>query len=204
MPRKINRTVTFVVLVLLFFCSRTADAAMTYMVDPDLAREWNPAVSVTGMGWTELLSIQVILSTVIIGLAYFDSFKSPVPHPSESGLSFRKFAEKFYFGRKSSIVEFLFRQPKSWTLRLKVAGYLLIRVLTFGTFCMVLSIYVSQLSPAWARFLQMTAPYTGYVPFVVLLPPFIWTFLKREYLQYNATETLTNKPMNPSGGSGVF
>ena len=172
------------VLTLLFLLSRAADAAATYVVTPDLRHETNPIVSVLGAGWTGLLAAQVVLSALVIGLAYWDLFRSRPPHPTQHGLGFPEFAQAYYFGRKSTLVDFLWRPPVGWRLNLKLAGYSAPRVLIVLGFYVAASSLASVRSQGWRAVLRATSPWIYLVPAVLLVAWSVHGFLRREYRLY--------------------
>lgn len=175
---------TFALLTVLFLLSRATDAGATYMVTPDLRHETNPIVSVLGAGWVGLLLVQVALSALVIWLTYWDLFGSRSPYPRQRGLGFREFAEAYYFGRKSTLVDFLWRPPTGWRLNLKLAGYALSRLLIVLGFGVAVSSVASLHSEMWRGVLRMTSPWIYLVPIFVLALWSIYGFLRREYECY--------------------
>ncbi len=180
------RVRTFAVLTLLLFASRTADAATTYLVTPDLSRETNPMVRVLGFGWSQLLAAEVILSLLVVGLSYWALFSPPLRHPQEQGLRFREFADVFYFGRRAALTDYLWRPPVGWRLNLKMAGHTLPRVLIAMGFSVAASSLASVYCAPWREFLRLTAPSCYYVPLVLLSVWSIHSFLRHEYSGYSS------------------
>ncbi len=184
MGRRSSRRHTFVLLTGLFLLSRAADAGATYMVTPDLRHETNPIVSVLGAGWGGLLVVQVVLSALVIWLTYWDLFGSGPPYPRQRGLGLREFADAYYFGRKRTLADFLWRPPAGWRLNLKFAGYALPRLLIVLGFGVAMSSVVSLHSDAWRGVLRATSPWTYIVPAVLLALWSIYGFLRREFELY--------------------
>lgn len=179
-----SRRHTFGVLTVLFLLSRAADAGATYLVTPDLRHETNPLVSVFGAGWGGLVVVQVVLSALVIWLTYWDLLAWRPHYPKERGLGFREFAEAYYFGRESTIVDFLWRPPTGWRLNLKVAGYALPRLLMVLGFGVAVSSVISLHSDAWRGVLRATSPWIFLVPTFALALWSIYGFLRREYECY--------------------
>lgn len=179
-----RRPRTFAVLTVLFLLSRASDAAATYMVTPNLRTETNPMVSIFGVGWAGLILAQVVLSALVVGLTHWDLFRSRLPYPGQRRLEFREFAQAYYFGRKRSMLDFLWRPPVGWRLNLKLAGYALPRVLTFLGFCVAGSSLASLHSQAWRQVLRATTPWVYLVPVVLLTAWSIYGFLRREFEAY--------------------
>ena len=184
MRSRVSRRHTFALLTVLFVLSRAADAGGTYMVTPDLRHETNPIVSVLGAGWGGLLVVQVALSALVIWLTYWDLFGSRLPYPTQRGLGFREFAGAYYFGRKSTLVEFLWRPPAGWRLNLKLAGYALPRLLIVLGFTVATSSIASLHSEVWRGVLRVTSPWIYLVPILVLAFWSIYGFLRREFQCY--------------------
>ena len=182
-----SRVRTFVVLTLLFLASRTADAATTYMVTPDLSREYNPLVRIFGAGWRQLLFAQAVMIALVVGLAYWDLFFSPLPHPQERGLSFRDFADIYYFARRVTATDYLWRLPRGWRMGLKMAGYVLPRALIILGFYVAASTFMSIHSALWRQVLRLTFPAIYYVPMVLVILWSAYGFLRREFRSYVLT-----------------
>ena len=184
MGRTGSKRQTFALLIVLFLLSRAADAAATYMVTPDLRHETNPIVSVFGEGWAGLLVAQIVLSALVIGLTHWDLFRSRLPYPPQGGLEFPEFAQAYYFGRKSTLLDFLWRPPVGWRLNLKLAGYSAPRVLIVFGFLVATSSIASLHSEGWRGVLRATSPWMYFVPACLLALWSIYGFLRREFQSY--------------------
>jgi hypothetical protein len=82
------RSKSFIALsIFLMACARIADVAVTYQFSPDLAFEGNPMVRSFGMGWTFLLTAN-ILAVLAIAACSIYWLRHPLKYKKSSEVSF--------------------------------------------------------------------------------------------------------------------
>ncbi len=175
----------FAVLTVLLIATRVWDAAATYAVTPDLARETNPIVSVFGQGWAGVLVAQVILVSVVIALSHYSLFRVKHVHPPQDGLGFRDFVALYYFGRRRGLARLLYEFPADKSVMIGLLGYVLPRTLiVVGAFISLSSTFLVR-SVAYRGFYAVARPYY-YVVLAGVAFAFCVLFFKREYTLYRA------------------
>ncbi|UCE25452.1 MAG: hypothetical protein JSU74_05240 [Candidatus Zixiibacteriota bacterium] len=172
----------FALLTVLLCVTRLSDLFATFLVTPNLARETNPLVSVLGQGWAWLIGVQVVLVSIIVLLNYYSLFKSKTEYPSEEGLSFQRFATRYYLGREQHWVNLIFRLPYRWNVFVKVFGYTLPRVLIVVGLLVSVSSLLLSVSPTYANYyLPLPAFYAVFFAIALLI---YYRFFQTEYVAY--------------------
>lgn len=111
---KISKTTKFITVTLWLILSRSYDAFCTYQLTPDLSKEANPLVSIFHFNWTALLLVISVLMCYVIYAFYISLFESADFLPQENNLSFKEFALFQYFGKKSKLIDLLYKRPLSF------------------------------------------------------------------------------------------
>ncbi|MCK4408528.1 MAG: hypothetical protein KAW67_00490 [Candidatus Eisenbacteria sp.] len=175
----------FAILTVLLLATRVWDAAATYAVTPDLARETNPIVSLFGQGWTGVLVAQAVLVSVVIVLSYYSLFRVKRVHPSQDGLGFRDFVALYYFGEEKNLTRLLYEFPADKRVLTGLLGYVLPRTLiVVGAFISLSSMFLAR-SVAYRGFYAVARPYYyGILAGVAIA--FCVLFFRREYAMYGA------------------
>ena len=98
------------------------------------AGETNPLTSVLGFGWRGLLVSNAIIIGLIIYAFYYYSFKYSIAKASAKPGKITDFVSELYFNEKGRFSEVFYKIPKNKKTLLAHSGYVLIRVLIFGSF----------------------------------------------------------------------
>ncbi|UCG61685.1 MAG: hypothetical protein JSV52_15470 [Candidatus Zixiibacteriota bacterium] len=172
----------FVLLTVLLCVTRLSDIYTTFVVTPDLVRETNPIVSMFGQGWTWLIGVQIVLVSSIVLLNYLSIFKSRPDHPSQSGLSLRKFATRYYLGREQHWVNLVFRLPYRWNVFVRAFGYTLPRVLIVVGLMVSVSSLLLSVSQTYANYYPPLPAFYAVIAAIALLV--YYRFFQLEYNAY--------------------
>ncbi len=96
--------------------------------------EQNPLYKFFGVGWTGLITSNVIIVGLIIYAFYYYTFKySPTKFKSTSN-KLTDFVSELYFNEKGRFLEIFYKTPKNKKTLLAHSGYVLVRVLIFVSF----------------------------------------------------------------------
>ncbi len=123
-------------LVVLLVLSRILDFYTTslWFFQPDgIKGEMNPLTRFFGLGWTGLVVTNILLIGLIIWSYYYHVFKyEPVKleHPPND---FKTFVSRLYYGNDHSFYKICYSTPKNRRLGLSHFGYVVIRVVIFGS-----------------------------------------------------------------------
>ncbi len=95
--------------------------------------ETNPLYQFFGASWTSLIVSNIILVGLIIYAFYFYTFKYKITSQSLSN-NLTDFVSELYFNEKGRFFEVFYKLPKNKKILFAHAGYVLIRVVIFGSF----------------------------------------------------------------------
>lgn len=128
-----NKTLKFTLTTIWILFSRGYDAYCTHSLTPDLDKEANPLVTVTGVSsWTTLLIILGALTIYILYAYYVSTFKPINLMPKEKGYSFNSFAGYLYLGKKDNWIAIFYKFPKSIIRLNNYMGQVLTRFLVYA------------------------------------------------------------------------
>ncbi len=77
----------FIILGALVLVSDILDLWSTYLVTPDLGKEWNPLVKDWGWTWTPVIILHGVLLILLLGAIFFHLRNEPLPSTRPKGLS---------------------------------------------------------------------------------------------------------------------
>lgn len=103
----------------------TADIVLTFIGTPDLSRESNPLVHSVGLGWTGLITANIIVISLFIVLYYYSFiyFKPTVVQCT----NFKQFYSIINFNQPDKFIWTLYKMPKNklaYSYLLACAGFL--------------------------------------------------------------------------------
>lgn len=110
----------FFTLLFLILATRAYDFYSTYRFTPDLSKEGNPLVLLTGSNWYYLTAILLVLLLFVLYGLYVSIYKPINIIPKETGLSFGSFIAYTYFGKPEKFISVFYKIPKDT----KRAGYI--------------------------------------------------------------------------------
>ena len=96
--------------------------------------ETNPLTSILGFGWTGLLVSNGIIIGLILFAFYFYSFRYKPSYPFAVPSKFTDFVSLLYFNQKGRLLDVFYKVPKNKKMLLAHTGYVLVRVVIFGSF----------------------------------------------------------------------
>lgn len=96
--------------------------------------ETNPLARILGFGWTGLLVSNGIIIGLIIFAFYFYSFRYKPSYSFSVPSKFTDFISLLYFNEKGRFFDVFYKVPKNKKILLAHAGYVLVRVVIFGSF----------------------------------------------------------------------
>jgi len=96
--------------------------------------ETNPLTSILGFGWTGLLVSNGIIIGLILFAFYFYSFRYKPNYPFAVPSKFTDFVSLLYFNQKGRFLDVFYKVPKNKKMLLAHTGYVLVRVVIFGSF----------------------------------------------------------------------
>lgn len=101
----------FWILTVLTLVITIADVSLTFIGTPDLSRESNPLIYTAGLGWGTLITANIIITILFIGLYYYSfvSFKPPVIKCN----GFKEFYSIINFNQPDKFIWTLYKMPKN-------------------------------------------------------------------------------------------
>ncbi len=95
--------------------------------------EQNPLYKLFGVGWTGLITANIIVVGLIIYAFYFYSFKyNPTRNTTSTNLT--DFISELYFSEKGRFLDIFYKMPKNKLTLLAHSGYVLVRVVIVASF----------------------------------------------------------------------
>lgn len=116
-----NRKRKFWIFVSLLYLSTVADLGITYVGTPDLSLEGNPLVSIFNLGWTALLTANVIFLIFFTWLIYYTflQYKRPIIQCD----SYKQYISMLYYQRPDKFNWTFYRFPKNKSILPAIIGY---------------------------------------------------------------------------------
>jgi hypothetical protein len=116
-----NRKKKFWIFVFLLYLSTVADLGITYVGTPDLSLEGNPLVSIFNLGWTALLTSNVIALILCTWLIYYTflQYKRPVIQCD----SYKQYISMLYYQRPDKFNWTFYKFPKNKSIIPATIGY---------------------------------------------------------------------------------
>lgn len=95
--------------------------------------ETNPLYRFFGVGWSGLIITNIIIVGLIIYAFYYYSFRYATPKIKTPPSGLADFVSELYFNEKGHFMEVFYKTPKNKKTFLAHTGYVLIRVMIFGS-----------------------------------------------------------------------
>ncbi|MDR1669973.1 MAG: hypothetical protein LBR76_08450 [Oscillospiraceae bacterium] len=99
------------------------DGLLTYLGTPDLTYEANPLVSVFGLGWGALFTVNVMVFSLCIVLSYYNYVKYKRPEIPYEG--YCEYSSMLFYGRPDRFRWSFYKLPKYWKPVFAASGYAL-------------------------------------------------------------------------------
>lgn len=101
----------FFTLLIFILATRAYDYYATYQFTPDLSKEGNPLVLITGSNWYFLTAILSVLILYVLYTLYVSIYQPINVISMEKGLSFGSFIAHAYFGKPEKFQSVLYKTP---------------------------------------------------------------------------------------------
>jgi hypothetical protein len=181
----INTKTKFFILAGLVLITRFYDVYTTSLYTPDLNKESNPVVKWLGAGWHTMITLQIVLSLLIISCLYFYMFRYKPELPSEKGLKLSECSSYLLYGDKKSIHKLFYKLPDRNSL-IASTGYVGAMVLITTSMMVGTSTLMLLLSDSYLRLYKQGIPYLFYVVMVCLTVYFYRRFFIKFLKLYQA------------------
>ena len=96
--------------------------------------ETNPLYSIFGIGWAGLIIANIVIVGLVIYAFYYYTFRYTNRKFKTLPSGLVDFVSELYFNEKGRFIEVFYKTPKNKKVLLAHSGYVLIRVLIFGSF----------------------------------------------------------------------
>lgn len=96
--------------------------------------ETNPLVSIFGFGWLGLVVVNVVIVGLIIYALYYYYFKYTMGKVATASSKLTDFVSELYFYERGKFYQVFFKAPKNRKVLVAHTGYVLTRVVIFGSF----------------------------------------------------------------------
>lgn len=101
----------FWILTVLTLVITIADISLTFIGTPDLSKESNPLVYTAGLGWGALITANIIITILFIGLYYYSFVRFKPPIIKCNG--FKEFYSIINFNQPDKFIWTLYKMPKN-------------------------------------------------------------------------------------------
>lgn len=127
----------FALLTILLLFARGCDfysTSLWFFQENGMAGETNPLTKFFGIGWNGLIITNIFLVGLIIAMYYYYCFRyKPKEEFKTKPRNYKEYASWLYFDRPDRFFQILYKIPKNPQVLVGHAGYVLVRVLIFGS-----------------------------------------------------------------------